>query len=202
MFNITLERFIEMLEAMEDCALPYPCYADSYRGFYDQVAIGLGYPATWAGGSRGGPGIDGSGLSGEPLATTTKELASMLRRMIGARMDGYKGGWNEVRADTLVHFADYGSSDSIRPGPFREGKTSSCFELAKWARILSDGFEAIHDNVEDSRPPDLRRDAARLAHMIDDAKLSDRCYCGGERSCHLCALELQAARVQEALNAE
>lgn len=99
--QLTVDELIEVLKKMSDDAplLGLDADADSYRGYYEHVAI-------------------------EPLAkgTTAGELRKHLIGRIGTMMQGYKGGEYEFRGDCYVFVAPYGDTGHALAGFTDEGE--------------------------------------------------------------------------------
>lgn len=72
----------------------FPCYLDSYRGSYDQLAIGLS-----------------DRLSGERW--TVPQFLQKLREADGCFFTGYKGGEFRMHASTPVWVSNYGECSDL-----------------------------------------------------------------------------------------
>jgi hypothetical protein len=115
--QMTMQQFAEALEAMPPDEIPYfdfchqrPTKLDSYRGYYEDVALG------WSDG---------------PRAPTCGELAASVRSRIGQTQEGYKGGAFYVRPDTAVWVANHGATgDTAIVGVKNEG----------WAVIIETAY--------------------------------------------------------------
>lgn len=97
---MTVDALIAKLETMPSAAplKGLSAEADSYRGYYNHVAI-------------------------EPGAgTTAGELAEHLRRKLGTTMHGYKGGDYTFGGDCYVFVAEYGSTGYSLAGFTDEGE--------------------------------------------------------------------------------
>jgi len=105
MKQLTLGELIEKLEKIVkvdgydspsvyfDFARFYPTYCNSYRGYYEQIAIGY---------------ADGN----EGLAPSVVTFMNYLQReVLGEIFTGYKGGEYMMHSDTPVWVASYGHAE-------------------------------------------------------------------------------------------
>ena len=79
-----------------DFANVEPTFLDSYRGYYDQLALGICVDSPYA------------------ERKTVSQLLTDLRKSIGKTYHGWKGGDYKMTSKTLVHVANPGeTSDTI-----------------------------------------------------------------------------------------
>jgi hypothetical protein len=116
--QMTMQQFADALKAMPADEVPYfdfchtrPTRLDSYRGYYEDVALG------WT--------------DAPSRAPTCNELAASVQARIGKTQEGYKGGTYTVYPDTAIWVANHGETgDTAIVGVRNEG----------WAVIIETAY--------------------------------------------------------------
>lgn len=112
--HLTLAETIEALAAMDPETVVRGIHGgvQSYRGFYDQIALsptGVGYAAL--------------------------HLATWLQSQVGSTMEGYKGGEFQIKEDCHIFIAEWGDTGPGLGGFVYVGK-----DAAEPIGILGDGY--------------------------------------------------------------